>query len=166
MIPTQSQTANTFNDFQNNLQQQSATNQQNLYTPGQQALENQLTSGYSNLLNGQVPSQFTNNPQLIGAYQTAYNAGAPATAFQGGAGSPQMQSNYAQGLQSLLANQYNTGITNYANILGGAGANALTGTGSNTTNQGSIQSSGYGNGNFSSTTSQSLIAALLGLGGG
>jgi hypothetical protein len=120
----------------------SSQSQYNQYNPYQSGLQPALGAGYGNLLAGNVPTSFTQNPDLVGAYTTAFNQNAPSMAFQGGAGSPQMQSNYAMGLQQLLANQYNTGISNYMNALGGAGGYSLTPVGQ------------IGQGGYSSNTQQ------------
>lgn len=141
--------------------------QSNQYTPGQAALQGQLGGAYSNLLNGQVPSDYTNNPNLVGAYTTAFNQNAPTQAFQGGAGTPQLQSNYAMGLQNLLANQFNTGTQNYQNSLAGASNFAQNPIGAT----GSTSGNTYGTQGFQGTTNQtisqpiSLVNLLSALGG-
>jgi hypothetical protein len=154
--------------------------QQNTYTPGQQQVQGQLGAGYGNLLNstqsaagGAIPSAFTNNPNLVGAYNTSYNQTvAPQEAFQGGAGSPAIASNQALGLQQLLANQYNTGIGQYQNALGqqssalGNAANyslglATGGTGQSTgTDQSQNTSTGQGTSSYNTLSPYGLLQQL------
>jgi hypothetical protein len=136
--------------------------QQNAYTPGQQSTQATLPGLYSQLLSqlqgsaaGNTPSNFTNNPELVGAYENAYNKNvAPQEAFQGGAGSPAIASNNALGLQQLLANQYNTGIQQSQNanslLAGGIGSAANyalgfpTGSNAQSQNQGTAKTTQAG----------------------
>jgi len=107
-------------------QQAGATQQQNLYGQGQQQLQGLIPGLYSNLVGGGL-STFTNPQALLDMYKQQWNnQGAPGAAAQFGAGSPQMMSQYNQGLTNLLGNQYNTGISNYLAALGGAGGYGLT----------------------------------------
>jgi hypothetical protein len=140
---------------------------QNVYTPGQSSLLGGTVGGYGNLLAGNVPTSFTQNPQLLQSYNTAFNQAAPSLSFQGGAGSPQMQSNYALGLSSLLGNQYNTGISNYLGALGGASNTSLSPVGANATGYTGTTNyqTGYGNSNQTISQPISLVNLLSALGG-
>jgi hypothetical protein len=114
----------------NNQQQLGSSTNQNLYTSGQQQLQSQIPGLLSQLVGGGM-SSFTNPQALLSQYQQQWNnVGAPGVAAQFGAGSPQMMSQYNQGLTNLLGNQYNTGISNYMNALNSAGGYGLTSVGS------------------------------------
>lgn len=145
---------------------QGTTNQQatqNQYGAGQEALQGQLGGLYQNLLAGQVPTQFTQNPNLIGQYNTQFSQNvAPQLAIQGGAGNPQIASNYVQGLQSLLANQYNIGIGQYMQALGGASGFGLTPIGQSGNSYGQTWGGNSYNQTGNQTTSIpfSLLSAL------
>lgn len=167
LTPSQQTNQNTTGSYSGG-QSGSGNNYQNYqYSPAQQGLQNQLGGAWGQFLQGNVPSGFTNNPNLVNAFTTAFNQNAPSMAFQGGAGSPQMQSNYAMGLQQLLANQYNQGVSNYANALQGAGGFGLTPLGQNTgytNNQTNFANNRTG---LNQTISQplSLLSLLMGGGG-
>jgi hypothetical protein len=163
-----------------NSTNQGTNAQQNVYTPGQTSVQNQLPQLYQQLLSGlsssaagNTPSNFTNNPQLVGAYETAYNQNvAPQEAFQGGAGSPAIASNNAIGLQQLLANQYNTGISQSQNAnaqlasgVGSAANYALglpTGSNAQATGQGTANTNQVGLENSSTYDPLAILSALLG----
>jgi hypothetical protein len=131
LTPTSQVASNYGNTGTTQYGQSTNATQANQYTPGQQALQAQLNSAYGNLLSGNIPSSYTSNPNLVGAYTSAFNQSeAPSLALQGGAGSPQLQSNYALGLQNLLSNQYNTGVSEYQNSLAGATSPAYSAVGS------------------------------------
>ena len=126
-------------------QAQQGTNA-NTFNAGQTALQNNLGGLYGSLAAGNIPTSYTANPNLVGAYETAYNQNvAPGEAAQGGWGSPAIASNNAMGLQALLANQYNTGVSNYQNTLAGASnfaSNPFLGNSSSSTGSGSSTSIG------------------------
>jgi hypothetical protein len=159
-VPSQSTNSNSANTQENASGYTNNANSYNVYGGGQSGLQNQLAGNYSNLIGGGL-SSFTNNPNLVSAYQTAYNQTAPATAMQGGAGSPQLQSNYAMGLQSLLANQFNTGTSNYENALSGAGSTAFNALGTNNTTSGTSQGYTAGQNAGTQTISQNPLMMLL-----
>jgi len=138
-------------------QQAGATQQQNLYGQGQQALQSQIPGLYSQLVGGGL-STFTNPQALLDMYKQQWNnQGAPGVAAQFGAGSPQMMSQYNQGLTNLLGNQYNTGISNYLAALGGAGGYGLTGIGS------TGQTAQQGETNTQQQIGQTLLGMLMNL---
>ncbi len=95
----------------------------NAYNPNQQSLQQNLGGMYQNFLSGQVPTAFTDPSALMAQYnQNFQNSLAPQLAAQYGAGSPQIGSQYNQGMVNLLGNQYNQGFSNYNNALNsGAG---------------------------------------------
>jgi hypothetical protein len=145
-----------------NQQQLGTSTQQNLYGQGQQQLQNQIPGLLSSLVGGGM-SSFTNPQALLAQYQQQWNnVGAPGVAAQFGAGSPQMMSQYNQGLTNLLGNQYNTGIQEYMSALGSAGGYGLTGIGSTTTNaqSGAQQTQGLAGSTLLGTLLQMAQSAL------
>lgn len=92
--------------------------QQNTFTPGQTGVQGQLGNLYSQFLQGNIPSSFTNPAAATNAYQSNFNTQvAPGLASQYGAGSPVIGSQNALGLAQLQGNLYNTGVQNYTNAL-------------------------------------------------
>jgi hypothetical protein len=119
---------NNTNNLQNTAQ--TGTNA-NLYNSQQQALQGALPGDYSSLLSGQIPTSYTAPQALINQYTNDFqNYQQPGIANQYGAGSPQISSQYNQGMVNLLGNQYNAGTTNYMNALSGAGNTAFQALGS------------------------------------
>src|SRR5258708_1835148 len=84
LSPSQNTAGNNQSSGFSGNQSNSNQYQTNQYTPGQAALQGQLGNAYGQFLQGNVPSSFTNNPDLVGAYTTAFNQNAPSMAFQGG----------------------------------------------------------------------------------
>jgi len=124
---------------QNTAQQQAGTTgqqQQNTYTPGQTGLQGNLGNLYQQLLQGQIPSSFTNPAAATQAYQNNFNSQvAPGIAAQNGAGSPAIASQQALGLSQLQGQLYNQGVQNYTNALGQGAQYALSPTGVNSNQQ-------------------------------
>jgi len=150
-------------------QQSTNANQANTYTGAQQTAQGQAGQAYSNLLNGNVPQSLTEPSQLISAYTNQYNQNvAPQVAAQFGNGSPQNAAQYSMGLQNMLANQYNTGVSQYGSAAAGASAYGLTPTGQTQAGNASTlgttdqnvngqQANGFGGGLIS------ILASLFGL---
>jgi hypothetical protein len=106
------------------------TNQQNTYLPWQQQLQSQVAGAEGNLLAGNVPTSFTNPQAATQAYMNNFNQYvAPELASQYGAGSPAIGASLNSGLTNLAATEYQQGLQNYSNVLGGAQSAALTPTG-------------------------------------
>jgi hypothetical protein len=173
LAPTQNTTSNATSNTVGGAQTYGNAYNNNVYgLPGEAALQGQVAGAQSNFLTNGAPSSFTANPQLLQSYNTAFNQAAPSLAFQGGAGSPQMQSNYAIGLSNLLGNQFNTGTANYQNALTGAGNFAINPTGTQTSTAANVNQYENSTGTANQTISQplslvNLLGALSGaIGGG
>jgi len=130
-------------------------NQSNTYLPWQSGLQSQVAGAEGNLLAGNVPTSFTNPQASVQAYENNFNQYvAPELASQYGAGSPAIGATESSGLTNLAAQNYQSGISNYSNVLAGAQSAALTPTGQ-TSNQAQEQ---QGTGN--TTQVQSLTDLL------
>lgn len=129
---------------QGNQAGQQAQTQANLYNPQQQGLQGNLGGFYNQLLQGNIPQQFTNPQPAIDAFSANFdNTVAPGIASQFGAGSNVIGSQKALGLQQLQGQLYNTGVGNFMNALGGAGNyafNPIGGIGTGTTQAAQDQS--------------------------
>jgi len=102
----------------------------NQYNPAQQGLQGSLGGFYNQLLQGSIPSAFTNPAAATSAYNTNFqSAVAPGIAAQFGGGSNQMASQQALGLSNLQGQLYNTGVSNFLNALGGGSNYAFNPTG-------------------------------------
>lgn len=124
---------------------QQAQVQQNTYTPGQQGLQDNLGGFYNQLLQGNIPQSYTAPQPLVNAFNSDFDQNvAPGIASQFGPGSNQIGSQHALALQQMLGNQYNLGVGNYMNALGGATnyAQNPTGSASTGTNAGTQAQSG------------------------
>jgi outer membrane protein TolC len=131
-------------------------------------LQNQLGGAYGNLISGGLQS-FTDPSALLAQYQQQFNnTVAPGLAAQYGAGSPQIASQQNQGLVNLLGNQYNQGISNYLNTLGGAAGYGTTAIGATGQTSGTGTSTANTSGQNSATTSYgpTLLSLLANLGSG
>jgi hypothetical protein len=117
---------------------------QNLFGQGQQQLQGLVPGLYSNLLGGGFGSYTQPATQAYNQQFFTQPGGIASTlAAQYGAGSPQIGSQYTQGLTNLLGNM----MPQYTSAIGQAGAYGLTPVG--TSGQGtytgaSNQSTGYG----------------------
>ena len=159
------------NQSTNSQQQQTgqqAQTQANTYNPAQQGLQSNLGGFYNTLLQGNIPSSFTNPAAPMQAYSANFdNMIMPGYAANFGPGSSAGNSAKALGMEQLQGQLYNTGVGNFMNALSGAtnySFNPIGGTGSGTT-------SGTAAGQGSNTTGINpllmlLMGALGGIGGG
>jgi hypothetical protein len=141
---------------------------QAVYTPEQQAAQNQLLTQLTGFLSGTsgAPSSMTAPPQAFQAYNDAFNQyTAPGLAAQYGAGSPQIGSQQMMGNEQLAANLYQTGVSSYLSGLGQLGNAAYNSVGQNTANTGQGTSDTTTTGVSGSDTNygSSVLSALLGL---
>jgi len=150
-------------------QQTGSQQQQNMYNPTQQGLQSGLGMLYNQLLQGNIPSSFTNPAAPMAAYNANFtNTLMPQYAAQYGAGSPVGLSQQALGMQQLQGSLYNTGVNNFLNALGGGNNYAFNSIGqsgtqagnTSTTNQGSQTGTSLDN-TSSSGYNQSMINPLL-----
>lgn len=158
--------------YNNQTAQQTAGNQgqtsQNVYSPGQTALQGNLSGLYQQLLSGQIPSSFTNPQPAIDAYKNNFNSQvAPGLAANYGAGSPAIASQQALGLSQLQGQLYNSGVQNYTNALGQGAQYALSPTGAlnNQTSNTSSQQNSQGQQTVGANPLIFLANLLGGLGG-
>ena len=139
---------------------QQAQQQANVYNPQQQALQGGLGGFYNQLLQGNIPSQFTNPQAPMQAYTANFqNTLMPQYAAQYGAGSPAGLSAEAQGMQQLQGQLYNTGVGNFMTALGGAGNYAFNPIGGTGTQANTAQTGLAGT---NTTGINPLVLALLG----
>jgi hypothetical protein len=152
---------------QQNAQSQSQGLNRNVYTPEQQALQNQLLNHLGGYISGQtqVPAYMTAPPQVFQAYNDAFQKSvAPGIAAQYGAGSPQIGAQQSFGNEQLAAQLYQSGLTNWLAGLGLAGNLAYNSVGQNSAAQGNQnnQQNGANVGLSSTQYGQSLLGLLLG----
>ena len=125
-VPNGTTSSAFLNNLSQNQNQTGAQNQFSQFTPQQLALQQQVSGGMGNFLQGNIPTNFTAPQSVLTAYQQQFqNQVAPGLAAQYGAGSPQIASQQNQGLTSLLGNLYQTGTSNYGNALNSAGSYAM-----------------------------------------
>lgn len=157
----------SYSQFSQGANQQTAqntnTSQATSYSPAQQGMQGSLGSMLQQFLSGQVPSSFTDPTALMNQYNQQFNNSlAPQLAAQYGAGSPQIGSQYNQGLVNLLGNQYNQGFSNYSNALGQGLQYAFQPIGSTGNQNTQMQGQGTVSGNSFQTYPLALLASLLG----
>ena len=156
---------NTNTSQSGNQNQNTAQQQANTYTPGQQSLQNSLPGSFATALGGTVPTTFTAPQAAFDAYNTNFrNYVEPGIAAQYGAGSPQIGQQQMLGNMDLAAQLYQTGQSNYLNYLNSASQYAFTPTGQNLNNvQGQDwQGQGNQNGYAGNNMLGSLLSQLMG----
>lgn len=145
---------------------------QNIYTPGQQGLQNQVGGAAGTVLGGASDLSAESSqiiPQSMQAYSDYYNRFvAPQAAASGGAGSPAIASNLALGLEQLQAQLtpqiYSTQAGVFSNALGTAENAAYTPTGATNSGTQSSTQDTTGSGNWQSSSNQlSALAQFLNL---
>ena len=101
---------------------------QNTYTPAQQQLQQEAANAATQFLQtGNLPGTFADPPSVINAYMENFNQNiAPELAAQYGAGSPEIGSQMAIGLEQLQAQLYQTQSSNFNNALNTIGNQAYT----------------------------------------
>lgn len=144
---------------------QNAGQQMNMYNPAQQGLQGSLGGFYNQLLQGNIPQQFTNPQAPLQAFSANFdNQVMPGLAAQYGPGSSFANSAKAQGLQQLQGQLYNTGVGNFMNALGGAGNYAFNPIGGTTSGTQAGQNAMAGQ--TVNTINPLLIMLLNAIGGG
>lgn len=136
----------------------SGTTSANTYNAGQQGLQNQLGTNYQNLINNGAPSSYTAPTATTNAYnQNFFNNLEPQLVAEYGAGSPQIGSQYSQGLVNLLGNTYQTGQGLYNTALNSAASYGTTPIGST----GNSTLSNLLNQNYSGSSGTGIAGSLL-----